>query len=366
MTRLFRSPRRISAPQLRLRRTAVLLVAAVLLSSCSQATPWAARVNGETISVETIENELLAVTSNPRYSAALDGELGAGSEGGGLRPGGPNTVNASFTAQSLSNRVLVTLMEQRAEADGVEVTAEQRAAAEQQVRGQNEDPAVFDSLAGDYRRYLVDRQALLAALLAARATPEALRRAYDADPGKYATSCVRHILVGTGDAASAIRSRIAGGENFADIARAESLDNQDPGGSAGQGGDLGCFTRAQTEQFVGPFRDAINSLSQGELSLPVATQFGSHIVQITSVRRPTYEEAQTDIGQELGNAASLFTEVLATADVEVDPRYGTFRPADEASGRSAGIEPPNAFALPDKRPSDEVAPGLDMSQNPLG
>jgi peptidyl-prolyl cis-trans isomerase SurA len=70
----------------------------------------------------------------------------------------------------------------------------------------------------------------------------------------------------------AIRKRITGGERFAKVAAEVS---EDPG-SAKAGGDLGFFTRGH---MVKEFDDAAFALKDGELSMPVHTQFGWHLIQ---------------------------------------------------------------------------------------
>lgn len=73
--------------------------------------------------------------------------------------------------------------------------------------------------------------------------------------------------------AEAVRAEIAGGADFAAVAARES---DDPG-SRNSGGELGTVTRGQT---VAPFEAALYSLPIGELSQPVETQFGFHVIQV--------------------------------------------------------------------------------------
>jgi peptidyl-prolyl cis-trans isomerase C len=83
-----------------------------------------------------------------------------------------------------------------------------------------------------------------------------------------------HILLPTQEAAEAARARvIEGGEAFATVAREVSTDE----GTAGNGGDLGWFTR---EEMVAPFAEAAFSLEPGAISQPVATEFGWHVIEV--------------------------------------------------------------------------------------
>jgi peptidyl-prolyl cis-trans isomerase D len=80
--------------------------------------------------------------------------------------------------------------------------------------------------------------------------------------------------------AIALRARIAGGEKFEDVAKAESADS----GSAANGGDLGKGVRGR---FVPAFETAAYALKPGELSQPVLTPFGYHIIRVDSRKGDT-------------------------------------------------------------------------------
>ena len=82
-----------------------------------------------------------------------------------------------------------------------------------------------------------------------------------------------HILVKTEEEANDLREKISNGEEFAQVARQNSLC---PSGQ--NGGDLGYFGRGM---MVKPFEDAAFSLEVGELSNPVQTQFGWHLITVT-------------------------------------------------------------------------------------
>ncbi|MEW6676048.1 MAG: peptidylprolyl isomerase [Nitrospirota bacterium] len=83
-----------------------------------------------------------------------------------------------------------------------------------------------------------------------------------------------HILVKTEEEAKKILGRLKKGENFAKIAKKISIDS----GSAKNGGDLGFFSAGQ---MVPEFEAAAVKLKPGEISEPVKTQFGYHIIKVT-------------------------------------------------------------------------------------
>jgi peptidyl-prolyl cis-trans isomerase D len=111
---------------------------------------------------------------------------------------------------------------------------------------------------------------------------------------------VRHILLQTTDAkddaavkakAEAILKRAQGGEDFAKLAKEFS---QDPG-SADKGGDLGMSDR---KAFVTPFADAAWGMKVGDITGPVKTQFGYHILKLDAIQPATvktFEETRAEL-----------------------------------------------------------------------
>ncbi|MEJ2695064.1 MAG: peptidylprolyl isomerase [Candidatus Sulfobium sp.] len=83
-----------------------------------------------------------------------------------------------------------------------------------------------------------------------------------------------HILVKTRAEAEKVLERLKKGEKFAEIARKESIDRA----SAKNGGDIGYFSRGQ---IVPEFEKAAASLDVGQISGPVKTRFGYHIIKVT-------------------------------------------------------------------------------------
>jgi peptidyl-prolyl cis-trans isomerase C len=115
------------------------------------------------------------------------------------------------------------------------------------------------------------------------ATDAAIKATYDeaAKAQKPETEIhARHILVATEEEAKAALKRIMGGkEEFADIAKAVS---KDPGS---EGGDLGWFTK---DRMVPEFADAAFKLEVGQVSDPVKSPFGWHIIEILDKRQKTF------------------------------------------------------------------------------
>jgi peptidyl-prolyl cis-trans isomerase C len=106
----------------------------------------------------------------------------------------------------------------------------------------------------------------------------------------------RHILVATEAEAKEIAERLKQGEDFAALAKAKSKDPN------AEGGDLGFFTRGQ---MLKPFEDAAFALQVGEISAPVQTQFGWHIIKLEEKRDqalPTFDQVKAAIIAQLVQA----------------------------------------------------------------
>ena len=111
--------------------------------------------------------------------------------------------------------------------------------------------------------------------------------------------CARHLLVPTREEAEEARLRLARGEAFAEVARAVS---QDPG-SKEEGGDLGC---APEGTYVPAFEEALVRLRPGEVSGPVRTEFGYHLIRLERVVPPgryPLEEAAPLLEKEVADRA---------------------------------------------------------------
>lgn len=109
----------------------------------------------------------------------------------------------------------------------------------------------------------------------------------------------RHILVEGEDDAKKIHARVKGGEDFAKVATELS---KDPGSGKG-GGDLGYFSK---DRMVPEFAEAAFALKPGEISAPVKSQFGWHIIKLEDRRNrpaPAFAEVKDRLSQALAEKA---------------------------------------------------------------
>lgn len=141
------------------------------------------------------------------------------------------------------------------------------------------------------------------------------------EPGKEYSAA--HILVETEDEAKALKAEIDGGADFAAKATEKSTDR----GSAAAGGDLGWFG---VGMMVKPFEDAVIAMEPGQVSDPVESQFGWHIIKLNEVRSaaaPTIDDVRDELAGELQGAA-VEEKVKAVSDAaEVEKMVEGIDPA---------------------------------------
>lgn len=109
----------------------------------------------------------------------------------------------------------------------------------------------------------------------------------------------RHILVKTKEEADAIEKKLKAGDSFEKLAKDKSQDK----GSGAEGGDLGWFT---ADKMVPEFSSALLKLKKGEISQPVKTDFGWHIIQLEDKRKatpPAFDAVKDSLKQEIGGKA---------------------------------------------------------------
>ena len=162
-------------------------------------------------------------------------------------------------------------------------------AAEKQKVDQRDD--VKARLAFDRNRVLME--AMLSDAGKAALTDDAMHKVYDEAvkqvPAEQEVHA-RHILVATEDEAKAIEDELKKGADFAELAKQKS---KDPG--AADGGDLGYFTK---DQMVPEFADAAFKLDKGQISDPIHTQFGWHVIKVEDKRTkptPTFDQVKAQL-----------------------------------------------------------------------
>lgn len=179
-----------------------------------------------------------------------------------------------------------------------------------------------------------------------------LQKFYDGHKADYESAAARHILVrfkgsrvpvreGAKDLteeealakAKEIRERIVKGEDFAAVAKAESDDT----GSGAQGGSLGEFGRGRMVQV---FEEAVFSQPVGQVSEPVKSQFGYHLIQVekretkpfASVREEIEQKQKPEAARAVADAIRKGTNIVLN-----DAYFG--KPVEPKPAEAAPVKP---------------------------
>ena len=125
-------------------------------------------------------------------------------------------------------------------------------------------------------------------------TPDAMKKVYDDAVKQMGTEQevrARHILVPTEDEAKTVLAEIKKGTDFSELAKQKSKDP----GAAAEGGDLGYFGK---DQMVPEFAEVAFKLEKGQVSDPVKTQFGWHVIKVEDKRTkpvPEFDKVKDQI-----------------------------------------------------------------------
>jgi foldase protein PrsA len=297
---------------------------ALLLASCGDAVqPPAATVNGETISVSQVSQALERFEESPQFDQLA-------------QQGGARSARRQFEQAYLSQEIRRAVIRPAAEELGVEVDADEIETRLEEIRSQFDSDEQFQEALesqglSEQRLDGLVRDGLLEEKVRAEvAAQEDGRAFYESNLERFSETRAQHILVQDNGLALTISDQLMRapdarvGALFARLAKRHSTDP-----SKSEGGSLGWVTPGS---LVPPFEEAMDELRIGEVSEPVRTQFGTHVIRVTGRRTRPFEEVSDEIRAQVG--AEAFDEwlaaALADAEVDVNPRYGEF---DPESGR---------------------------------
>jgi peptidyl-prolyl cis-trans isomerase C len=171
-------------------------------------------------------------------------------------------------------------------------------------------------------------------------TDEAMHKVYDdavKQMGQEQEVHARHILIRAAagddkaskeaeDKIKAVTVRLKKGEDFEKVAKEVT---EDPSGKT-NGGDLGYFSK---EQMVPEFSDTAFKLDKGQISEPVKTQFGWHVIKVEDKRlkpMPKFEEVKPQIEQYVTRKAQAELVTTLRASAKIEKTYTTEPPAAPA------------------------------------
>lgn len=144
----------------------------------------------------------------------------------------------------------------------------------------------------------------------------------------------RHILVDKEEDAKKIAEQLKKGGDFDKLAKEKSTDK----GSGANGGELGWFTK---DKMVPEFADAAFKLKKGEVSAPVQSQFGWHLIKVEDrrpIKLPSFDEMKESLKAEATNKAveSYVEGLLKAADIKYFGADGKEKPFARELSPAAG------------------------------
>ena len=288
-------------------------------AACDPVTPYAAVVNGTTISTSELNSELAAV----HQELSLNGQSTQGFTGQG-----PGTYSTPAASQVLSREIDFVVIEQELARRHIEVTSADLAAARTDISStQQFAPGVFGKLPKEYQDVLVRREAEITALAASIAgvdiTPGGIARYASSHQADLQDVCAEQIVVNDLVSAATVGNDLRAGKSFSAVAQARSQDQN----TASSGGQLGCHPGILYSQLGTAVEAAVTTAPLGQVTGPVRGDQGLVILEVTSRTPLSASDAATAIRQQLtGNAQNevgqVIEPVVARADVTLDARYG--------------------------------------------
>jgi parvulin-like peptidyl-prolyl isomerase len=315
------------------------------LVACNAASPYAVVVHGNTINRAELDSELNNAAHSQSYLTRLQS---GGSQVQGTAPG---TFNKDFVASILNELIRYSIIHQKLASQhqlptAAEVTSAKQVASQQIFVDQNTGKSFFNEFTPGYQTTLAERRAEVQKLATTLSTPQAEQDYYNSHKGQFATEvCVRHILLVKKDSkggvdfpaslaqANLVKSQLVNGDsNFAALAKQYSQDNQGTGGTAATGGQLagsasdGCLSANDLNQLVPEFVRAVATLPVGQVSDPVQTQFGYHLIEVTSRQIPPFGPTVTSAVSQslfLNYLQTSVTDAVRLSHVKLNQQFGT-------------------------------------------
>ena len=308
-----------------LRRTASVALVALALAGCAGMNrPEVARVGDREVS----NADLRRAVALQKVLADLSGTPCGGS------PTAEEPASLPCQRVGLSNELLWLGVREYAEEHDLTASTADAEAAVAGLEAQTGEEALAKALEArgvtrddllELGRRILTENAVRVAVAAERVGDEALRAQYEQRAIDFTTVDADHILVDTEEEAEQVYRRLQGAtrEEFDAEARKTSTE---PGAKT-SGGRLGSNPASG---YVPEFAAAVVALEPGEISRPVKTQFGWHVIYLVDKEVTPFEDAKAQLVEaEAANEAfqAWLEERAKELGVQVDPRFGTFRPS---------------------------------------
>jgi hypothetical protein len=296
-------------------RSSLALVAlaavGIAASGCSAVRPAALTVNGHDISQSSVNRELKAIADNPGLGSRLSATDGTIKSGG----------TAVWLTQVVANQVVDRELMRR----HIKISREDQQLGTTQAEDFFGDASVFARFPTWFRDRVVERfvrQQALSRTIAGPTSDDDVRAAYLTAVARLRAQCpsgrfVSHILVPTREQAAGLAAQLAAGATFEQLAAQQSTDRV----SAADGGELGCI---DGQQFTPPFTQAVSTAPLNQVTGPVQTEFGWHLILVRDTIPFGVLEGplRRQLAQQSPEAQRKLGQLVGKAKVDVDPRYG--------------------------------------------
>ena len=280
----------------------IIAALALTLAACSSSDDTAATVNGEEIPASLVE----AFAGGPDADAATVSQALA------------TLIQWSITEQAAAEQFSYAPTDDEIQDQVDEIVAQAGVGSLEELA---DGEGVPEEVLRRYILQLMVQDAVTAEFESSLPAPgdDAVSTELTDNEANWTFVCTTHLLVETEDEARAALERIENGEAFADVAADVSTDTA----SAVQGGDLGC---SAASGFVEPFAQAAMTAELGTPTGPVESQFGFHVLVVSSRELATADDVRSSLLSDavLAAADAWFLEVTSAADVEVGDGFGTW------------------------------------------
>jgi peptidyl-prolyl cis-trans isomerase C len=317
-------------------RWARLLVVALVVSACGLSRPEVARVGDR----EVDDADLRRAAALQQVLAELQGTPCGGEVAAGEREG------AACDRAALSGELLWLAVAGYADANGITVAAAEAEDAVSQLEAQVGAEALRQALGArdvtradllELGRRILTLRAVRTAVTEDRVGIARLRAQYERRALEFTTVQANHILVETETEAEAVYRRALDATEAQFLALARRVSTQP--------GELG---RAPAVRFAPSFAAAAAALDPGEISRPVHTRFGWHVIYLVDKQVTPFQEAKAGLIEAIADDEfrAWLTQRAEDLGVEVNPRFGRFAPDTFSVQPARSTDPEGETASP--------------------
>ena len=273
---------------------AALAAGSLVLTACD-ASPYAAKVNGHVITVNSFNHTLAQWSSNQAVAQSF--------QSGGINvagAGGPGTYSSNFASQVLSTIVSADIIHRYLAATGHPATSEQQITA--RAIAEVQDAQIWGQLSPALRNFLVQELADEGALAQPPSDPSTVQSDYQIiERNLFSSVCVIE--------ASAFTQ-----------AEAQSISSSGPVNGAPQ-----CYDQIQLDEQSPALQSAIRGLAApGDVSPPVRTSYGWVVAKLVSRATLPLDPQVQQVLAAHQSAPPVVQTLLTSAHVHVNPAYGTW------------------------------------------